>query len=270
MHREQRVQKASAPQTNDLDRGRTVLLLPTQSVLNSPRSSSLLPNAPPVKQKRASRSAQRPLTTSLNPIPSIPSSPSQASTPVASPKSDSSSNSLRGSFLRDSQLATDTPHKGLRPKSSYHQSLLDLRDELQKRSDSGVCHSVALLPHANRDRSFPNHDGPQPESLGRLIWHLPETPTDLGRQNRQSTTGQLLLPPMHSVVGILVKRHSLHALASSANISPLLWPPRRQIFRLTLVPSRSPHQGVLVPLKRHYSLALHLVLCQIFPLARRG
>jgi hypothetical protein len=142
MHREHRT-----PQTNDLDRGRTAT--------NSPRSSSShLPNAPLVKQKRASRSAQRSLTTSLNSIPNISSSPSQGNTPVASPKSDSSSNSLRG---RDSQLATDPPHKGLRPKSSYHQSLLDLRDELPQRSESGVCHSVALLAHANdRDRSFPS------------------------------------------------------------------------------------------------------------------
>ncbi|KAH9029846.1 Fph type histidine kinase [Lactarius pseudohatsudake] len=120
------------------------VLLPTQSAANS-RSSpslSLLPNAPLVKQKRASRSAQRSLTTSLNSIPNITSSPSQGNTPVASPKSDSSSKSLRGSFLRDSQSATDPPHKGLRSKSSYHQSLLDLRDELQKRSES------ASLPRA--------------------------------------------------------------------------------------------------------------------------
>ncbi|KAH8983215.1 Fph type histidine kinase [Lactarius akahatsu] len=98
------------------------VLLPTQSAANS-RSSpslSLLPNAPLVKQKRASRSAQRSLTTSLNSIPNITSSPSQGSTPSA----------------------TDPPHKSLRSKSSYHQSLLDLRDELQKRSES------ASLPRA--------------------------------------------------------------------------------------------------------------------------
>ncbi|KAH9057814.1 Fph type histidine kinase [Lactarius vividus] len=134
--------------TNDLDRGRQTAfptaLLPTQSVDNS-RSSpspSLLPNAPLVKQKRASRSAQRSLTTSLHSIQNIISSPSQGSTPVASPKSDSSSKSIRGTFLRDSQSATDPSHKSLRSKSSYHQSLLDLRDELQKRSES------ASLPRA--------------------------------------------------------------------------------------------------------------------------
>src|SRR6266702_55195 len=273
-------QQASAPQTNDLDRGRQAayptVLFPTQSVANSPRSrSSLLPNAPLVKQKRASRSAQRSLTTSLNSIPNISSSPSRGSTPVASPKSDSSSKSPRGSFLRDSQLATDSPHKTLRPKSSHHQSLLDLRDELQKRSESGVYHSVALLTHAHRDHSFPNGNGPQLVSLVRLIWHLPGTPTPLERQSHQSTTGLLLLPPMLSVVGILVKHRSLLALASSANASPLLWPARRQTFHLTLVCSRSPHRGVLAPLRRHYPLAprrvpLHLVLYPMFPPARRG
>ncbi|KAI9434204.1 Fph type histidine kinase [Lactarius indigo] len=72
------------------------VLLPTQSVANSRSSPSPFPllNAPPVKQKRASRSAQRSLTTSLNSIPNITSSPSQGSTPVASPKSDTSSKSL--------------------------------------------------------------------------------------------------------------------------------------------------------------------------------
>lgn len=162
MHREQRTQQASAPQTIDLDRGRQTafptVLLPTQSVANSPRSSSspLLPNAPPAKPKRASRSAQRSLITSLNSITNLSSSPSRSSTPVASPKFDFSSKSPRGSFLRDSQPPTDSPHKGLRPKSSHHQSLLDLRDELQKKTESGVYHPVVLFTPANRDRSLPD------------------------------------------------------------------------------------------------------------------
>lgn len=143
MHREQRAQHASAPQTNDLDRGRQAAhptVLHTQSVANSPRSSSssLLPDAPLFKQKRASRSAQRSLTPSLNSIPNLSSSPSRGSSSVASSKSDSSSKSPRSSFLRDSQPATDSSHKNLRPKSSYHQSLLDLRDEVIKKTESGM------------------------------------------------------------------------------------------------------------------------------------
>jgi hypothetical protein len=143
-HREQRAQHASAPQTNDLDRGRQAayptVLLPTQSAANSPRSSSssLIPDAPLFKQKRASRSAQRSLTPSLNSIPNLTSSSSRGSSTVASSKSDSSSKSPRGSSLCDSQPATDSSHKHLRPKSSYHQSLLDLRDEVQKKTESGM------------------------------------------------------------------------------------------------------------------------------------
>jgi hypothetical protein len=155
MHREQRAQQASAPQTTDLDRGRQTAC-PTV-LPNPPRSSSsLLPNAPLVKQRRASRSAQRSLNTSLHSIPSLSSSLSRGSTPVASPKSDSSPKSPRGSNIRDSQPSMDPPYKSLRPKSSLHQSLLDLPDELQKKTESGVYHSVLLLTPANRDRSFPD------------------------------------------------------------------------------------------------------------------
>ena len=50
----------------------------------------------------------------------------------------------------------DSPYKSLRPKFSLHQSLLDLRDELQIKTESGVYHSVLLLTPANRDRSFPD------------------------------------------------------------------------------------------------------------------
>ena len=163
MHREQRTQQASAPQTIDLDRGRQTafptVLLPTQSVANSPRSSSspLLPNVPRVKPKRASRSAQRSLITSLNSITNLSSSLGRGSTPVASTKSDSSSKSPRGSFLRDSQPHTDSPHKSSRPKSSHHQSLLDLRDELQQKTEFGVYQFVVLLTPANRDRSLPDN-----------------------------------------------------------------------------------------------------------------
>ena len=155
MHREQRAQQASAPQTTDLDRGRQTAC-PTVLPNSLRSSSSLLPNAPLVKQRRASRSAQRSLITSLNSITNLSSSPSRGSTPVASPKSDSSSKSSRGSFLRDSQPHTDSPHKSSRPKSSHHQSLSDLRDELQQKTESGVYQFAVLLTPANRDRSSPD------------------------------------------------------------------------------------------------------------------
>jgi signal transduction histidine kinase len=170
MHREQRAQHASAPQTNDLDRGRQAayptVLLPTQSVANSPRSSSssLLPDAPLFKQKRASRSAQRSLTPSLNSIPNLTSSPRRGSSSVASSKSDSSSKSPRGSFLRDSQPATDPPHKNLCPKSSYHQSLLDLRDEVQRKTES------ATLPRALEMVSPGDYDAPGKTEPSEYDW----------------------------------------------------------------------------------------------------
>ena len=144
-------QRASAPQIVDLDRDRqsaasasSVLLTP-QSVANLSPSffSSPLPNAPLVSQKRASRRAQRPSTTSsLNPIAPPSPSPNQVGSPIVSCSSFSDSQ-LHASSRHDSDLTTDSPHKGLRPKSSYHQSLLNLCDELPKTSDSGVYHSRA-------------------------------------------------------------------------------------------------------------------------------
>ncbi|KAI0249154.1 hypothetical protein BJV78DRAFT_1284185 [Lactifluus subvellereus] len=115
----------------------------TQSVANLPLPSFSHPDAPLVNQKRASHRAQRLSTDSpLNSI-AIPSSSPQSlgSTPFEPFRSDTSLR--RASSRRDLDLAKDSPHKGLRPKSSYHQSLLNLRDELQKPSDSGVYHLCA-------------------------------------------------------------------------------------------------------------------------------
>jgi len=142
-------QQASAPQMVDLDRDRQRLsdiLLTPQSVVNlSPSttsSSSPLPNAPLVTRKRASRRAKRShIASHLNPI-TVPSPPShnQLGSPIVSCSSFSDSHP-HASSRRDPDLTTDSLHKGLRPKSSYHQSLLNLRDELHKPSDSGVYHS---------------------------------------------------------------------------------------------------------------------------------
>lgn len=136
---EQHQQQASAPHPVDLDRDR-------QLVANLPLSPSPpLPNAPLVSQKRASRRAHRPPTTpNLNPITTSSPSLNQACSPFASLGSHSSSKSHpHASSRRDPDLTTDFPHKGLRPKSSYHQSLLNLRDEPQITSDSGVYHPCA-------------------------------------------------------------------------------------------------------------------------------
>ncbi len=249
-------QQDLAPQTNDLDRARPAHAYPTVP-LPLPHSP-LLPNAPRLKQNRASSRAQRP---SLNPIPSLPS---QASTPVASSKP------LSGSSLRDS----DSPRKGLRPKSSYHQSLLNLRDEVQKRSESSMCHSVALFTHTNCATCSPVRA--QLFSRVPLIWHLPWMPKPLGRQSCLSTIGPLSLPPMPLVVGILVKHRGHPALTSSANNSPLHWPARRhRKFRRALASSRYPHRGVQAPLRKFYPLAprrlvFHLVLSLMSPPPRRG
>jgi hypothetical protein len=144
-------QRASAPQIVDLDRDRqrlsSVLLTPqSEANLNlspsSTSSSSPLPNAPLVTQKRASRRAKRShLASHLNPI-TVPSSssPNQLGSPIVAYSSFSDSQP-HASSRRDPDLTPDSLHKGLRPKSSYHQSLLNLRDELHKPSDSGVYHS---------------------------------------------------------------------------------------------------------------------------------
>lgn len=169
------LQQTSAPQIMDLDRDRETTLLPTQSVANLSLSSH--PDAPLVNQKRATHRAQRPSTDSpLNSI-TVPSSSPQrlGSTPFEPLRSDTSSKSLRrASSRRDLDLATDSPHKGLRPKSSYHQSLLNLRDELQKTSDSGVCHfraSTGLISRTDCDCFRHNHR--QPAFPEHLTWRHP-------------------------------------------------------------------------------------------------
>lgn len=142
-------QQASAPQIVDLDRDRqrlsSVLLTPQSEANLSPSStssSSPLPNEPLVTQKRASRRAKRShLASHLNPITVPPSSsPNQLGSPIVAYSSFSDSHP-HASSRRDPDLNADSLHKGLRPKSSYHQSLLNLRDELHKPSDSGVYHS---------------------------------------------------------------------------------------------------------------------------------
>jgi len=141
-------QQTSAPQIVDLDRGhqRASSVLTPQSVANLPLSSpSPLPDVPLVKQKRASRRARPSTASNLNPItaPSSPS-PNPVDSPIASSSSsDSSPSQASSSCRRDPGFGTDSVYKGLRPKSSYHQSLLNLREELHKPSDSGVYHSAA-------------------------------------------------------------------------------------------------------------------------------
>jgi hypothetical protein len=134
-----------APQM-DLDRDhRSSVLLTAQSVANLPLPSfsSPLTNAPLLTQKCAFRRAQPPSTTSdLSPItdPSFPS-PNSTGSPFAFTASYPSSKPQPHAFpRRDPDSATDFVHKGLRPKSSFHQSLLNLRDELCRPSDSGAYH----------------------------------------------------------------------------------------------------------------------------------
>jgi hypothetical protein len=144
-------QKASAPQIVDLDRDRqrassSVLLTPRSVASLPPSSHSPLPDVPLVEQKRPSLRAQRPSPASnLNPITApSPPSPNQVDSPIASSSSsDSSPSQASSSCRRDPGFAADSVYKGLRPKSSYHQSLLNLREELHKPSDSGVYHFCA-------------------------------------------------------------------------------------------------------------------------------
>jgi hypothetical protein len=188
-------QKASAPQIVDLDRDRqrassSVLLTPRSVATLPPSSSSPLPDAPLAKQKRASRRAQRPSTSNLNPI-TAPSSPSHS--PIDSSTFASCSSSYSDSFphhapsssRRDPDLTTDSLYKGLRPKSSFHQSLLNLREDLQKPSDSGVYPSLRRL---SRDpyRALIFMPLPPPArcidhrqlvSLVRLIWRPQQSST---------------------------------------------------------------------------------------------
>ena len=154
-------QQASAPQMVDLDRDRqrasSVLLTTPQSVVNPSSYPSPLPDVPFVKQKRPSLRARPSTASNLNPItaPSSPS-PNLVDSPIASSSSssDSSPSQASSSSRRDPGFATDSVYKGLRPKSSYHQSLLNLREELHKPSDSGVYHSCAApvgMPYSCAD-----------------------------------------------------------------------------------------------------------------------
>ena len=134
----------SAPQI-DLGPAQAVsssVLLTAQSVANLPLStfSSPLANAPLLTQKCASRRAQSPSPTSI--LSPITDSSFPSSNPTSSPfASIASSKPQPHAFSRrDPDSATDSAHKGLRPKSSYHQSLLNLRDELYRPSDSGAYH----------------------------------------------------------------------------------------------------------------------------------
>lgn len=140
----------SAPQLVDLDLDHQTavsssVLLTAQSVANLPLSSFPPPltNAPLLTQKCASRRAHPPSPTSnLSPStdPSYPS-PNLTCSPFALTASYPSSKPQPHAFSRrDPDSATDSVHKGLRPKASYHQSLQNLRDELYRPSDSGTCH----------------------------------------------------------------------------------------------------------------------------------
>ena len=173
----------SAPQIIDLDRDSSVLLA-AQSVANLPLSSftSPLTNAPLLTQKCASRQALPPSPTfNLRPItdPSIPSS-NPTGSPFAFTASYPSSKPHPHAFSRrDLDSATDSVHKGLRPKASYHQSLLNLRDELYRPSDSGVCHfraPVSVFSYADC-HCPPRGHVHQPVSHARLIWRPPQTST---------------------------------------------------------------------------------------------
>jgi hypothetical protein len=139
-------QDPSAPQIVDLDRDlHSSVLLTAQSVANLPLPSfpSPLTNAPLLTQKCAFRRAQPPSPTpNSSPItdPSIPP-PNPTGSPFAFTASYSPSKPQPHAFSRrDPDSATDSAHKGLRPKSSFHQSLLNLRDELTRPSDSGAYH----------------------------------------------------------------------------------------------------------------------------------
>lgn len=148
-------EQPSAPQLVDLDLDRQTavsssVLLTAQSVANLPLSSFSPPliNAPLLTQKCASRRAHPPLPTSNFSSSTDPSYPSLNPTcsPFALAASYPSSKSQPHAFSRrDPDSATDSVHKGLRPKSSYHQSLLNLRDELCRPSDSGTFHFHAPL-----------------------------------------------------------------------------------------------------------------------------
>ena len=171
----------STPQIVDLDPAdrdghtlSTSVLLTAQSVANLPLNTFPSPftNAPLLAQKCASNRAQPPSPT-FNLIPitdlSTASTASSSSTPQL----------LHASSHRvpDSNSTTDSLYKGLRPKASYHQSLLNLRDELFRPSDSGAFPLPSpprvpveiriLIIIAVLGASF--H---QPVSHGRLIWRL--------------------------------------------------------------------------------------------------
>lgn len=133
----------SAPQIVDLDPDRNTLstsvLLTAQSVANLP-----LTNAPLLTQKCASNRAQHPSPTFnfspitdptfLSPNPTASSTASSSASSASSPTPQIYASSHRN----PADSATDSVHKGLRPKASYHQSLLNLRDELFRPSDSGA------------------------------------------------------------------------------------------------------------------------------------
>ena len=144
----------SAPQIVDLDPdGHTLstsVLLTAQSVANLPLTSfpSPLTNAPLLTQKCASNRAQPPSPTfNLTPItdptflsPNPTASAASSSFPTSQLHASSSTHRVPDS------AATDSVHKGLRPKSSYHQSLLNLRDELFRPSDSGAYRTTSGPP----------------------------------------------------------------------------------------------------------------------------
>ncbi|KAI9512992.1 Fph type histidine kinase [Russula earlei] len=94
------------------------------------------------------------------------------------------------SSRRDFDLATDPPHKGLRPKSSYHQSLLNLRDELHRTTDS------ASLPRALDMASSAGTDPPSMAEPSEYDWASFIASYALGRWEPHKAP-----PPPRSSVG---------------------------------------------------------------------
>ena len=175
----------SAPQIVDLDPDRNTLsasvLLTAQSVANLP-----LTNAPLLTQKCASNRAQHPSPTfNFSPIadPTFLSPNPTVSSTASSSASSPTSQLYASSHRIPADSATDSVHKGLRPKASYHQSLLNLRDELFRPSDSGACHFRLGAPcpwgfECSTDyHCFYGRHVHQPVSHVRLIWRLPQKST---------------------------------------------------------------------------------------------
>jgi hypothetical protein len=166
----------SAPKIVDLDPDghnlSTSVLLTAQSVANLPLTSfpSPLANAPLLTQKCASNRAQPPSPT-FNLSPKTDPTFLSPNPTVSTASSSSTPHQLHAPSNRVPDSATDSVHKGLRPKASYHQSLLNLRDELFRPSDSGA-YRFRAPSYTDYHYCFPGRHIHQPVSHARLIWRL--------------------------------------------------------------------------------------------------